>query len=70
MARNVVVTTARVMMNKTARAMVAGATRTTTMTVTVTMTVATAMAAATMTPNSDKHNNQILSRHQRRGTWW
>jgi hypothetical protein len=24
----------------------------------------------TMTPNGDKHNNQILSQHQRQGTWW
>jgi len=57
-ARNVVVTTARAMM-KAAKATVAGATRTT-----ATM-VTTSATAATMMPNGDKHNNQILSRHQR-----
>ena len=56
MVRTVVVTTARAM-TKAARATVAGATRTT-------MATTTATAAA-MTPNGDKHNNQILSRHQR-----
>ena len=58
MARNVVVTTARAT-TKVARATVAEATRTTATTVTTVTTV------ATMTPNGDKHNNQILSRHQR-----
>ena len=63
MVRTVVVTTARAMM-KAARAMVAWATR-----MTATM-VTTAAAAARMTPNGDKHNNQILSRHQQQGMWW
>ncbi len=62
--RTVVVTTARAM-TKAARATVAGATRTM-----VTMVTTTAAEAAKMTPNSDKHNNQILTRHQRRGMWW
>ena len=62
-ARNVVVTAARAT-TKVARVTVAGATRMTATTVT------TAATAATMTPNGDKHNNQILSRHQRQGTWW
>ena len=51
-----VVTIARAM-TKAARATVAGATRTTV--TTVTMTAVTATAGATMTPNGDKHNNQI-----------
>ena len=53
-----VVTTARAT-TKAAKATVAGATRTT-----VTM-VTTAATAAAMTPNGDKHNNQMLSQHQR-----
>ena len=53
--RTVVVTTARAT-TKAARATVAGATRTT-----ATMVTTTAAVAATMTPNGDKHNNQILS---------
>ena len=61
-----VVTTARAM-TKAARATVTGATRTTAAMV---MTAATTATAATMVPNGDKHNNQILSQHQRRGTWW
>ena len=64
MARNVVGTTARATA-KAARATVAGATR-----MTATMVTTTAAAAATMTPNGDKHKNQILSRHQRRQMWW
>jgi len=39
-------------------------------TVTTMATAATAATAAMMSPNGDKHNNQILSRHQRQGTWW
>jgi hypothetical protein len=58
------VTTARAM-TKAARATVAGAKRRTATTATT-----TAATAATMTPNGDKHNNHILSQHQRRGTWW
>jgi len=71
MARNVVVTTARAT-TKVARATVTGATRTTAaMAMVMTAaTTATAATAATMAPNGDKHNNQILSQHQRRGTWW
>jgi len=65
-ARNVVVTTARVM-TKAAGVTVTGATRTTATTATTTAMTAT---VALMTPNGDKHNNQILSRHQQRGTWW
>jgi hypothetical protein len=57
-----VVMTARAM-TKAARVMVAGATRTTA--TTTTTTAATAAMAVTITPNGDKHNNQILSRHQR-----
>jgi len=68
MARNVVVTTARAT-TKVARATVTGATRTTAAMAMV-MTAATTATAATMAPNGDKHNNQILSQHQRRGTWW
>jgi len=56
--RNVVVRTARATL-KVARATVAGARRTTATTVT------TAATAAMMSPNGNKHNNQILSRHQR-----
>ena len=63
MARNVVVTTARAM-TKAARATVVGAMRTTATTVTTTAATATAATVATLTPNDDKHNNQILSRHQ------
>ena len=66
MARNLVVTTARAT-TKVARATVTGARRTTAAMV---MTAATMAMAATMAPNSNKHNNQILSQHQRRGTWW
>ena len=66
MARNVVVMTARAM-TKAAGATVAGATR---MTATTVMMMAMAATVATMTPNGDKHNNQILSQHQWRGTWW
>ena len=55
MARNMVVTTARATM-KAARVTVAGATRTT-----ATIVTTTTATAATMTPNGDKHNNQILS---------
>ena len=63
MAKIMLVTTARAMM-KAARVMVAWATRMTALIVT------TAAAAARMTPNGDKHNNQILSRHQQQGMWW
>jgi hypothetical protein len=66
MARNVVVTTVRAT-TKAARATVAGAMRTTA--TTVTTMVASATVAAMMTPNGDKHNNQILSRHKQRGRW-
>jgi len=62
--RTVVVTTARAM-TKAARAatvVVVGATRM--MATTAMTTAATAATAATMTPNGDKHNNQILSRYQ------
>jgi len=65
----VVVTTARVTA-KVARVVEAGATRMTVTTVTTVMMTTTAEIAATMTPNGDKHSNQILSRHQRRGTCW
>ncbi len=71
-ARNVVVTTARAM-TKAARAVMATTATTTAMkTVTKTATTATTTAAtaATMTPNGETHNNQILSRHLRQGTWW
>ena len=61
--RTVVVTTMRAMTKAARVATVAGATRTTTMRVTT--TAATVATAATMTSNGDKHNNQILSRHQR-----
>jgi hypothetical protein len=63
-AMNVVVTTVRAT-TKATRATVAGATRTT-----ATMMTTAAAMAATMMPNRDKHNNQILSQHQWRGTWW
>ena len=64
-----VVTTARVTA-KVARVVVAGATRMTVTMVTMVMMTTMAEIAATMTPNGDKHSNQILSRHQRRGTCW
>ena len=57
--RTVVVTTARAMTKAARAATVVGATK---MTATTAMT--TAATAATMTPNGDKHNNQILSRYQ------
>ena len=65
-----VVTTARAT-TKVARMTVAGTTRTMATMVT-TMTTMTTMAAIAvmMMSNGDKHSNQILSRHQRRGTCW
>ena len=45
-----------------------GATRTTATSVTKATT--TAATAARMMLNGDKHNNQILSQHQRQGKWW
>ncbi len=70
MARNVVVTTARAMTKAARAATVAGATRTMATTATTAAAAAAAAAAATKTPNGDKHNNQILSQHQRCGPWW
>ena len=72
MAKIMLVTTARAMM-KAARATVAGAMRTKATivtTATIVMTATVTATAATMMPNSNKHNNQILSQHQQRGTWW
>jgi len=60
MARNVVVMPARAT-TKVARATVAGAMR---MTATMATTMAMAATGATVMPNGDKHNNQILIRHQ------
>jgi len=54
-----VVVTKAMAMTKVERATVAGATRMTAKTVTM------AANAATVMPNGNKHNNQILSRHQR-----
>ena len=64
MVRTVVVKTGRATTKAARAATVAGATRTM-----VTMVTAAA-TAATMTPNGDKHNNQILSQYLWRGTWW
>ena len=58
-----VVTTARAMTNA-ARVTVAGAMRMTATMATM-MAATAATTAARMTPNGDKHNNQILSQHQR-----
>jgi hypothetical protein len=66
MARNVVVKTVRAT-TKAARETVAGATS---KTATMVTTTATAVMVATMMPNGNKHNNQILSQRQWRGTWW
>ncbi len=60
--RTVVVTAARVMTKASRAVTVAGATRA--MATMATKAMTTAAMAARLTLNGNKHNNQILSRHQ------